>query len=58
MARETSAQRANRFCKELKQKKHLVGVKKGKRLKAAEAGFRLGVINQRIRQAKAYKYGK
>ena len=54
MPRENSAQRAKRYCKELKQRKHLSGKKKGQALTGVEAGFRMGVVNQRVRQGKAY----
>lgn len=53
MQRESSKQRASRYCKELKARKHLSGQKKGKRLTSCEAGFRMGVVNQRVRQGKA-----
>lgn len=56
MQRESSKARANRYCKELKAKKHLTGKKKDKPLTGMEAGFRMGVINQRVRQGKAYAH--
>lgn len=56
MKRESSKQRAKRYCNELKAKKHLTGNKKGKALTGTEAGFRMGVINQRVRQGKAYAH--
>lgn len=56
MQRESSKARANRYCKELKAKKHLTGKKKDKPLTGTEAGFRMGVINQRVRQGKAYAH--
>lgn len=51
---ESSKQRASRYCKELKAKKHLTGNKKNKPLTDTEAGFRMGVVNQRVRQGKAF----
>lgn len=55
---ETSKQRATRYCNELKKKKHLSGAKKGQPLTGNEASFRMGVINQRVRQGKAYSYSQ
>ena len=51
--RETSKQRATRYCNELKAKTHLSGPKKGQPLTDVEAGFRMGVVNQRTLQGKA-----
>ncbi len=53
MAFESSKHRAKRYCDELKARKHLSGKKKDKPLTDSEASFRMGVINQRVRQGKA-----
>ena len=54
MARgETPAKRSRRYAKELKAKRNSFT---GRPLKAAQAGFRMGVLNEREWSKNIYKY--